>query len=47
MNILSLFDGMCCGMLAMMKSGVKVDEYIAYEIDKYAIQTAKLILFMK
>lgn len=40
MNILSLFDGMCCGMLAMMKSGVKVDEYIAYEIDKYAIQTA-------
>ena len=40
MNILSLFDGMCCGMLAMVKSGVKVDEYIAYEIDKYAIQTA-------
>lgn len=39
-NILSLFDGMACGMLAMQKAGVKVDTYIAYEIDKYAIQTA-------
>ena len=40
MNVLSLFDGMACGMLAMQKAGVKVDEYIAYEIDKYAVQTA-------
>lgn len=40
MNILSLFDGMACGMLAMQKAGVKVDTYTAYEIDKYAIQTA-------
>ena len=40
MKILSLFDGMACGMLAMQKAGVEVDEYIAYEIDKYAIQTA-------
>ena len=39
-RILSLFDGMACGMLAMQKSGVDVSEYIAYEIDKYAIQTA-------
>lgn len=39
-NILSLFDGMACGMLAMQKAGVKVDTYTAYEIDKYAIQTA-------
>lgn len=31
---------MACGMLAMQKAGVKVDTYIAYEIDKYAIQTA-------
>lgn len=40
MKILSLFDGMACGMLAMQKAGVDVDEYIAYEIDKHAIQTA-------
>lgn len=31
---------MACGMLAMQKAGVEVDEYTAYEIDKYAIQTA-------
>lgn len=31
---------MTCGMLAMQKAGVKVDTYTAYEIDKYAIQTA-------
>ena len=40
MKVLSLFDGMACGMLAMQKAGLEVDEYIAYEIDKYAIQTA-------
>ena len=39
-KVLSLFDGMACGMLAMQKLGVDVEEYTAYEIDKYAIQTA-------
>ena len=39
-KVLSLFDGMACGMLAMQKAGVEVDEYTAYEIDEYAIQTA-------
>lgn len=39
-KILSLFDGMACGMLAMQKAGIEIDEYIAYEIDKYAVQTA-------
>ena len=39
-KVLSLFDGMACGMLAMQKAGVEVEEYTAYEIDKYAIQTA-------
>lgn len=39
-KVLSLFDGMACGMLAMQKAGVDVEEYTAYEIDKYAIQTA-------
>lgn len=41
MNVLSLFDGMACGMLAMMKAGLQVNNYFAFEIDKYAIQTAK------
>ena len=41
MKILSLFDGMSCGMIAMLNAGVKVDRYVAYEIDKYAIQTSK------
>lgn len=40
LKILSLFDGMACGMLAMQKSGAAVSKYYAYEIDKYAIQTA-------
>ena len=40
MNILSLFDGMACGMLAMLKAEIQVDSYYAYEIDKYAVQTA-------
>jgi DNA (cytosine-5)-methyltransferase 3A len=40
MNILSLFDGMACGMLAMLEAGVKVDRYVAFEIDKYAVQTS-------
>lgn len=40
MKIVSLFDGMACGMLAMLGADVKVDEYYAYEIDKYAVQTA-------
>lgn len=39
-KIVSLFDGMACGMLAMLKAGQEVDKYYAYEIDKYAIQTA-------
>ena len=39
-NVLSLFDGLACGMLAFMKAGMQVNNYYAYEIDKYAIQTA-------
>ena len=39
-QVLSLFDGMACGMLAMLESGIKVDRYVAYEIDKYAVQTS-------
>lgn len=40
MKVLSLFDGMACGMLAFMEAGIKVDRYVAYEIDKYAVQTS-------
>lgn len=39
-KVLSLFDGMACGMLAMIGGGISVESYHAYEIDKYAIQTA-------
>lgn len=41
MKILSLFDGMACGMIAMLGAGVDVESYDAYEIDKYAITLAK------
>ena len=40
-NILSLFDGMSCGYLAMLKAEMPIDRYVAYEIDKYAVQTSK------
>ena len=41
MNVLSLFDGMSCGQLALERAGVEVDNYFACEIDKYAIQVAQ------
>jgi site-specific DNA-cytosine methylase len=40
MNVLSLFDGMSCGMLALDRLGIKVDNYYASEIDKYAMQVS-------
>ncbi len=40
MKVLSLFDGMACGMLAMQKAGIQVERYVAFEIDKYAVQTS-------
>ncbi len=39
-QVLSLFDGMACGMLAMQGAGIDVERYVAYEIDKYAVQTS-------
>ena len=38
MKVLSLFDGMSCGQLALTQLGIKIDKYYASEIDKYAIQ---------
>lgn len=36
MNVLSLFDGMSCGMIALERAGIEVTNYYASEIDKYA-----------
>jgi DNA-cytosine methyltransferase len=38
MNVLSLFDGMSCGQLALNKIGLKYDNYYASEIDDYSIK---------
>ena len=40
-NVLSLFDGMSCGQIALNKLGVKYDNYYASEIDKFAIGITK------
>jgi DNA-cytosine methyltransferase len=41
MNVLSLFDGISAGRIALERAGIKVDNYYASEIDKYAIQISK------
>jgi len=41
MRVLSLFDGMSCGQIALNQLGIKVDEYYASEIDKWAIQVTQ------
>ena len=41
MKVLSLFDGMSCGRIALDQLGIPVDKYYASEIDKYAIQVAQ------
>jgi DNA (cytosine-5)-methyltransferase 3A len=41
MNVLSLFDGMSCGQIALNKLDIPVTKYYAAEIDKYAMQIAK------
>lgn len=40
-NVMSMYDGMSCGHIALDKLGVNVGKYYATEIDKYAIQTAR------
>ncbi len=37
-NILSLFDGMSCGQIALNRAGISYDNYFASEIDKYAMK---------
>ena len=41
MNVLSLFDGMSCGQIALDRLGITVKNYFASEIDKYAIKVAQ------
>ena len=38
MNVLSLFDGMSCGQLALQRANIPVHRYYACEIDKYAME---------
>ena len=40
-NVLSLFDGISCGQIALERAGLEVDNYFASEIDKFALQVAK------
>ena len=40
-NVLSLFDGMSCGRIALDQLGIKVDNYFASEIDKHAIKVTQ------
>ena len=41
LNVLSLFDGMSCGRIALDQLGIKVDNYFASEIDKHAIKVTQ------
>ena len=41
MNVLSLFDGMSCGQIALDKLGIKVNKYFASEIKKSAIEVTQ------
>lgn len=41
MNVLSLFDGMSCGQIALNRAGFKIENYFACEIDKYAINVTQ------
>ena len=42
MVVLSLFDGMSCGQIALKELGIKIDKYFASEIDKHAIAQTQL-----
>jgi len=41
MKVLSLFDGMSCGQIALDQLGIPVERYYASEIDKYAIKVTQ------
>ena len=41
MNVLSLFDGMSCGQIALRRLGIKPENYFSSEIDKHAIKVTQ------
>ena len=41
MNVLSLFDGISCGQVALNRAGIKIDNYYASEIKKHAIRVTQ------
>lgn len=41
LNVLSLFDGMSCGQIALNRVGIEYDNYFASEIDKHAIKVTQ------
>ena len=41
MKVLSLFDGISCGMVALERAGISVERYVAYEIEEDAIKVSK------
>ena len=40
-NVLSLFDGMSCGQIALERTEIKINNYFASEIDKHAIKVTQ------
>lgn len=41
LKVLSLFDGISCGMVALEKAGIPVEKYVAYEIEPNAVKISK------
>lgn len=41
MKVLSLFDGISCGMVALERAGINVERYVAFEIEDSAIKISK------
>jgi site-specific DNA-cytosine methylase len=41
MHVLSLFDGMSCGRIALERAGIEVTNYFSCEIDKYAVKVSE------
>jgi len=41
MNVLSLFDGMSCGQIALRQLGIPINKYYAAEIDPYAMRVTQ------
>ena len=40
-NVLSLFDGISCGQVALRRLGIGIEKYFASEIDTHAIKVTQ------